>query len=128
VTRSQPQPSPPTNRHLTLGRAGEDRAAAWYSAAGYEVIERNWRSRNGEIDLICARRNLLVFCEVKTRRTDRLGSPVEAVSRPKQIRLRRLAVAYLLLHTNGGHDVRFDVAAILGSTPTFTVTVIEDAF
>lgn len=93
------------------------------------MIERNWRSRIGEIDLICARGNLLVFCEVKTRRSDRMGSPVEAVTRPKQVRLRRLAAEYLFLHTCGGHDVRFDVAAILATAGTNgTLTVIEGAF
>ena len=125
---TQPPPQPPANRHLALGQDGEDWAAAWYAGHGYQIIERNWRSRLGEIDLICARGDVLVFCEVKTRRTDRLGDPVEAVTRPKQIRLRRLAAEYLYRHTCGGHEVRFDVAAILGSTPTFTLTIIEDAF
>jgi putative endonuclease len=97
-------------------------------------MERNWRSRIGEIDLICSLDNVVVFCEVKTRRSDRLGSPVEAVTRPKQLRIRRLAAEYLYLHTCGGHDVRFDVVAILGpSYPgagngTPTLTVIEAAF
>jgi putative endonuclease len=128
----QSHPPRPSNRRIVLGRAGEGRAAAWYAAEGYQVIERNWRSRLGEIDLICARGNLLVFCEVKTRRNDRLGSPVEAVTRPKQLRLRRLAAEYLFLHTCGGHDVRFDVAAIVGTSETGqarpTLTVIEAAF
>jgi putative endonuclease len=128
----QPHPPRPPNRRIVLGRAGEERAATWYGARGYQVIERNWRSSIGEIDLICARDNLLVFCEVKTRRNDRLGAPVEAVTRPKQLRLRRLAAEYLFLHTCGGHDVRFDVAAILGTSDTSngrpTLTVIEAAF
>jgi putative endonuclease len=128
----QPHPPRPSKRSIVLGRAGEKRAAAWYEAQGYQVIERNWRSRIGEIDLICARGNLVVFCEVKTRRTDRMGSPVEAVTRPKQLRLRRLAAEYLFLHTCGEHDVRFDVAAILGTTGTGnctpSLTVIEAAF
>jgi putative endonuclease len=121
-------PTPPANRPIALGRAGEKLAAAWYAAEGYQVIERNWRSRSGEIDLICAQGDLMVFCEVKTRHTDRLGSPVEAVTRAKQIRLRRLAAEYLFLHTCGCHDVRFDVAAVLGSTGMLALTVIEAAF
>jgi putative endonuclease len=121
-------PPPHTNQRITLGRAGEIFTAAWYVGRGYQVIERNWRSRAGEIDLICSRDNLLVFCEVKTRRTDRLGSPVEAVTRPKQLRVRRLAAEYLFLHTCGGHDVRFDVAALLGSPGMLALTVIENAF
>jgi len=65
-----------------------------------------------------------VFCEVKSRRTERMGTPLEAVTRPKQIRLRRLAAEYLFRHTCGGHDVRFDVAGILGNR----LMVIEGAF
>jgi putative endonuclease len=124
-----PSPTPPAGkRRIALGQAGEKLAAAWYAAQGYDVIERNWRSRIGEIDLICAQGNLLVFCEVKTRHTDLLGSPVEAVTRAKQVRLRRLAAEYLFLHTCGCHDVRFDVAAVLGSTGMLALTIIEDAF
>jgi putative endonuclease len=114
----------PVNRRLALGQAGEDRAAAWYLGQGYQIVERNWRSRIGEIDLVCARPEVLVFCEVKTRCTDRLGSPIEAVTRNKQLRLRRLASQYIFLHTCGGHEVRFDVAAVHGAT----LTVIEGAF
>ena len=76
---------------MALGRDGEDRAAAWYVAQGYQIVERNWRSRLGEVDLVCARHNVLVFCEVKARRTDQHGAPAEAVTRTKQLRLRRLA-------------------------------------
>jgi putative endonuclease len=112
------------NCRQTLGRAGEDRAAAWYVSRGYEVVARNWRSRLGEIDLICARDNLLVFCEVKARSTDSHGVPAEAVTRTKQVRLRRLAAEFLHHRTCGCHDVRFDVVAILGSA----LNVIEGAF
>ena len=112
------------NRSIALGQDGEDRAAAWYIVRGYVIIERNWRSRTGEIDLICAGHDVLVFCEVKARRSARLGDPVEAVTPSKQLRLRRLAAEYLWSHTCGSHRVRFDVAAILGST----LTVVENAF
>jgi putative endonuclease len=110
--------------NLLLGQAGEARAAAWYSDAGYTVLERNWRCAQGEIDLLCTREQTLVVCEVKTRQTDRHGDPAEAVTRPKQLRLRRLAVAYL--RTYGGHydEVRFDVVSVLGAQ----LTIIEDAF
>jgi len=111
---------------MALGRAGEDQAADWYIAHDYQILERNWRSRLGEIDLVCARAsdNVVVFSEVKTRRSDRLGQPAEAVTRIKQLRLRRLAAEYLSLHSCGPIHVRFDVVAILGPT----LTVIEGAF
>ncbi len=120
-----PSPHVP-NCSLALGRAGEDRAEDWYIASGYQILERNWRSRLGEIDLVCRRAHdeVIVFCEVKTRRNDRLGEPAEAVTRTKQLRLRRLAAEYLSRHGCGPVNVRFDVVAILGPT----LTVIEAAF
>jgi putative endonuclease len=110
--------------NITFGRLGEDRAARWYAEHGYSVLGRNWRCAQGEIDLLCIRGAMLVVCEVKARRTERLGTPVESVTRAKQLRLRRLAAAYL--RTEGGSyaEVRFDVAALLGSE----LTVVEGAF
>jgi putative endonuclease len=118
-----PRPDPAEHR-LALGRAGEDEAARWYVQRGYRIVERNWRCRLGEIDLVCAGGNILVFCEVKARSSDHLGHPLEAVTRTKQLRLRRLAAEYLSEHTCGYHEARFDVAAILGGT----VTVLRGAF
>ncbi len=109
---------------VARGRAGEDTAAAWYRAHGFDILERNWRTSEGEIDLICARSDLLVICEVKARRTDRHGDPSEAVTSAKQGRLRRLAAAYLRSATRRYPEVRFDVASVLGTT----LTVIEGAF
>jgi putative endonuclease len=122
---SRHTPSPPaTDRRIALGRTGEDRSADWYSTRGYQIVERNWRSKAGEVDLVCARGDVVVFCEVKTRRTDRVGAPAEAVTRIKQLRLRRLAAEYLSRHVCGPCDVRFDVVAILGAE----LNVIEAAF
>jgi putative endonuclease len=124
----EPSATPHTSPRITLGQAGELFTAAWYAGEGYEILERNWRTRHGEIDLICSKGNLLVFCEVKTRHTDRMGAPVEAVTRSKQIRIRRLAAEFLNGHTCGGHDVRFDVAALLGSPGQLALQIIENAF
>ena len=99
--------------------------AAWYEAQGYEVVARNWRSRQGEIDLIALRASVLAICEVKTRSSRAFGEPFEAVTRAKQARLRRLAAEWLRSQpTRGRFEVRFDVASILGST----VEVLEGAF
>jgi len=103
---------------------GEQSAASWYLRNGYEILERNWKCSIGEIDLICRRGRLLVVCEVKTRRTERFGSPFEAVTPAKRRRLRRLATAYLLEAAPGTAVVRFDVAAVLAGG----VEVIENAF
>lgn len=106
------------------GRWGEDLAARHYRRAGFEVVDRNWRCRHGEIDLVARRGRLLVFCEVKTRRTAAYGGPRSAVDARKQHRIRRLAAAWLAAHDVRGVDVRFDVAAITG----VRLELIESAF
>jgi putative endonuclease len=113
------------SRHMLLGASGEDAAARWYERAGYDVIGRNWRCPEGELDLVLRRGRLVVFCEVKTRSSDRFGSPAEAVTYRKQARLRRLAARWLASRAATSHwAVRFDVAAVRGNA----VEVIEDAF
>lgn len=114
-----------TTERRRLGSAGEDLAAAWYVARGYEVVARNWRSRNGELDLVLRKGRLCVVCEVKTRTTNAFGEPYEAVNPAKQRRIRRLAAEWLASGAAGGPvDVRFDVASVTGGR----VEVLEAAF
>lgn len=96
-----------------LGRSGEDLAADLYRRAGFEIVDRNHRTRYGELDLIARKGDLLVFCEVKTRRTDRWGAPAEAVGWDKQRRLRQLAADWLSRHRPGRAEIRFDVVSVL---------------
>lgn len=107
-----------------LGKAGEDRAAAWYRQAGYEVLARNWRCPEGELDLVLRTPGTVVFCEVKTRSSDRFGLPAEAVTPTKQRRLRVLATCFLRDHPQRGATPRFDVASVMGDD----VEVLEGAF
>jgi len=95
-----------------LGRLGEALAGSRLEAAGLRVVARNWRCREGEIDLVAAGPGLLVFCEVKTRRGDGYGSPAAAVTPAKQARLRRLAAAYLAASLTPPCRVRFDVVVV----------------
>jgi putative endonuclease len=111
-------------RKVLLGGFGETLAAAHYRAHGYAVLERNWRDPGGEIDLICARGNTLVVCEVKTRSGSVRGHPLEAVTPSKQRRLRRLASAYLRQQGKHWAEVRFDVVGVLGGV----LDVVEGAF
>ncbi|MGH9072662.1 MAG: YraN family protein [Acidimicrobiales bacterium] len=109
----------------SLGRRGEAAAAAWYEARGYEVLARNWRRREGEIDLVLGQGRAYVFCEVKTRTTDAFGVPAEAVTREKQLRLRRLAARWLDEEAPGpARQIRFDVVSILSGE----IEVIQGAF
>jgi putative endonuclease len=114
----------------TLGDAGEDAVARWYVDAGYRVLDRNWRCRDGELDVVAARAGVLVFCEVKTRRSTAFGVPAEAVTFTKQRRLRTLAMRWLDAHPDArAPQLRFDVAAVLaerGRPPV--IEVIEAAF
>lgn len=102
-----------------LGRAGEERAARYLLARGYEILDRNWRCPQGEIDIVAAEGNRLVVAEVKTRRSDRFGHPLEAVDRRKAQRLWRLAMAWIQAHPElaRGRRLRLDAIAIVGADP-----------
>jgi putative endonuclease len=114
----------PRSYRQRLGALGEERAAEWYQEAGYEVVARNWRCREGEIDLVVVGRGCVVICEVKTRSSDRFGVPAEAVTPTKQARLRVLAAQFLRDQPQAQNRLRFDVASVRSGK----VDVIEDAF
>ncbi len=95
-----------------LGRRGEDAAAAYLERMGFTIIERNWRTKSGEIDIIALDEETLVLLEVKTRRSVRNGTPEEAVSPTKQKRLARLARAYVASTGAQPLNIRFDVIGI----------------
>jgi putative endonuclease len=114
-----------TLERRALGISGEEAVAQWYAAAGYDVVARNWRCAQGELDLVCRRGRSVVFCEVKTRTTDAFGAPVEAVTRDKQMRVRRLAARWLEDAADFRPvEIRFDVASVLGGE----VDVVVGAF
>jgi putative endonuclease len=118
-----------SNPRGEVGRNGEDAAAAWYEAAGYEVLDRNWRVREGELDLIARLASTIVFCEVKTRRSDAFGSPAEAVTANKQRRIRGLAAQWLAERRTRAEVLRFDVADVRpDGRGSWIVDVIEAAF
>jgi len=114
-----------SRERVLLGATGEDAAARRYERAGYEVVGRNWRCREGELDLVLAHGRLMVFCEVKTRTSERFGLPAEAVDWRKQARIRRLAVRWLAAWDGARPGaLRFDVASVSHGR----VTIFEDAF
>ena len=96
-----------------VGRYGEDVAARHLERAGLRVVERNWRCPAGEIDIVAVEGPVLVFVEVKTRSSDRYGSPAEAVGATKARRVRALARQWLLDHpAAAAAELRFDVVAV----------------
>ena len=115
-----------------LGVRGEQAALDLYRGRGFTLVARNWQCSLGEIDLVLRRRDLVVFCEVKTRRGSRAGAGFEAVDGRKRRKLRALAEVFLLTHASAPVAVRFDVASMAigaGERPGGTqVELFEDAF
>jgi putative endonuclease len=113
-----------TMARRALGVSGEEAAAAWYVRNRYEVVARNWRCREGELDLVLRRGRKYVFCEVKSRTSDAFGAPVEAVTRAKQTRLRHLAARFIEDTGVRPVEIRFDVASVLAGQ----LEVLQGAF
>jgi len=122
-------PARSSDGRRALGDSGEDLVAQWYVERGYRILDRNWRCRDGELDVVVAHDGLIAFCEVKTRRGNAFGAPFEAVTFAKQRRIRGLAARWLRDHPHRGAALRFDVASVYarrGYRPE--VSVIEGAF
>ena len=92
------------------------------------MLDRNWRVREGELDLVVRDASTIAFCEVKTRRGDAFGSPAEAVTFRKQQRLRLLAGRWLAAHGSSGAALRFDVASVRPTGRGWVVDVLTHAF
>ena len=111
-----------------LGDAGEDLAARTLKKQGYKILERNYVTPLGEIDLIARHRGELVFIEVKTRSSNKFADPKDAVTPAKQARLQRLADYYLQRQRLGEVEFRFDVVGITMFAEGPKIEVIQDAF
>jgi putative endonuclease len=119
---------PKTEERTARGRAGEDAALGVYEGQGFALVARNWRCHLGELDLVIVRRDLLVFCEVKTRSGPAFGGGYEAVTWSKRRRIRNLADAYLERSGFEQARVRFDVASVWLGARGADVEIFEDAF
>jgi putative endonuclease len=99
---------------LDLGRRGEEAAADYLTAAGLVVLSRNWRSREGELDLVATDGDCLIVCEVKSRSSPDFGQPAEFVDRRKAMRIQRATYAWLRRYRVGRWcPIRFDIVAIV---------------
>lgn len=98
-----------------LGRQGEEMAAKYLEDAGLRILSRNWRCGEGELDIVAAERRTLVVCEVKTRSGSRCGTALEAITRQKLSRLRRLAARWISAHGTAFDEIRIDVIALSGN-------------
>jgi putative endonuclease len=107
-----PRPRTTRDPRHELGRRAEALAGDRLAATGLVVVARNWRCRDGEIDLVATAPGLVVFCEVKARRSSAYGTPAAAVTARKQARLRALAAAWLATTAHPPSRVRFDVVTV----------------
>lgn len=119
---------PMTQERISKGKAGEDLAAAFLTKEGYRILERNFRSPLGEIDIVAVDRGTLVFVEVKTRSSNKFGSPEEAVNPRKQHQMTKAAQLYISRKRLFNSPARFDVVAVILSGEKQEVRVIRNAF
>ncbi|WP_073386691.1 YraN family protein [Jatrophihabitans endophyticus] len=115
-----------------VGRFGEQVAVEHLEAAGLVVVDRNWRCRDGELDVVAHDGAELVFVEVKTRSSRAYGTPAQAVDRVKAARIRRLALAWLAERRAGGERswpvLRFDVVTVVRRPGGLDVEHLRGAF
>lgn len=101
-----------TLRSTQVGADGETLVASFLLAKGASIIARNWRIKEGEIDLVARIEGTLIFVEVKSRTSDKYGHPLESIGAEKARRLQRLALAWISIHDQWGADYRIDCAAV----------------
>jgi putative endonuclease len=119
----------PTLDRISLGISGEDLACRELERRGYSVLERRYRTRFGEIDIVCRDGPTVVFVEVKARTSDRYGEPAGAVTLHKQARVTAMAEDYLARRHLHGVPCRFDVVAVeFEPGAGLKVVVFQNAF
>jgi putative endonuclease len=119
----------PVPNRCALGKTGEDLACAELRRRGYAILDRRFRTRDGEIDIVARDGSVLVFVEVKTRRSLRFGLPRAAVTADKQHRIARMAAAYLARRRPRAWSCRFDVVEItLDRDGTPRIDILTGAF
>ena len=111
-----------------LGTAGEDLACAELERLGYRIIERNYRSRFGEIDIVASDEGTIVFVEVKTKSDGSFGDPVEEVTPQKQRQILSMGEEYYSYCCPPGTQCRFDVVGVDLSVSPAQITIYRDAF
>ncbi len=119
---------------VARGKWAEDLVSRWYQQHGYVIVARNWRCKRGELDVVACKNGVLVVCEVKARASNAFGTPAEAVTPAKQMKVRRATADFrtslrassdpIALLVNSARTVRFDVACVLGTQ----LEMLEDIF
>ncbi|MDD5269663.1 MAG: YraN family protein [Candidatus Omnitrophica bacterium] len=117
-------------RKKELGDLGEDLAARYLTAHGYVILEKKFRCRSGEIDIIALDKEVLVFVEVRSRSDEEHGMPYETVNGIKRRHIRRVALTYQARHGLLEHDSRFDCVSVvfIDEDNVKSIELIKDAF
>ncbi len=120
-----------TKQRLKLGREGEEEAVKFIKKQGYRILQTNFKTKSGEIDIIAEDKKVVAFIEVKTRSTTEYGSPLSAVTPSKQKKIAQVANQFLIRHKVENRECRFDIVAILANAEnpkTWEIELIKDAF
>lgn len=116
------------NSRQVFGRESETLAVKHLKKKGYKILEQNYRTQIGEIDIIAKHKGVIVFVEVKARRSDRFGDPKWAVTYKKQRTISMAALQYLKTTRQSNVGARFDVVSINSSGDTPVIEVVQNAF
>lgn len=117
------------NKNQQFGQTSEAIAAVYLTQKkGYKILEKNYRTKNGEIDIIAKDKNTIVFVEVKARRSSYYGNPKYAVTPTKQKKISMVALYYLKTKNMSTAKARFDVVAIDFSKKNLKIEIIKNAF
>lgn len=114
-------------QHIELGKKGEKLAVAFLQKNGYEILDKNWRFKKAEIDIIALKKDVLAVIEVKTRSTSYFGNPQDFVNQ-KKIQLLVEAINEYVISKDLDVEVRFDIVAIIKNNQDFNIEHLEDAF
>jgi len=120
--------SPGEDGRARRGRAVEARVAAWLAGRGFTILDRNFRTRRGEIDIVAREGETLVFVEVRSRRADSPWSPEASVDAGKRMRIARAAAEWLRRHGDGDRPCRFDVIAVRVGEGRLRIHHVRGAF
>jgi putative endonuclease len=117
-----------SKENLCLGKSGEQAAVNFLKKQGYKILGCNYRSELGEIDIIASDKDTICFIEVKTRHSDRFGSPFEAISKSKQRQISKAALKFLKENRLLDKRARFDVVSVMYIDEIPKLDLIKDAF
>lgn len=116
------------NRRQKFGEESESIAVSYLKKQGYKIIEQNYRTKLGEIDIIAKEKDTIVFIEVKSRKSKNFGSPKWAVTPKKQRKISMVALWYLKTTMQSNVKARFDVVSIISSKDKPSIEIVKNAF